>query len=711
MKSPLSRTFLLAALSLGAPSFAADPLAQASSAAPTTVPAIIITGSRESYAAPSASSTLRSDVPLRDVAQSVQVITGKLLQDQLALDPSVVVRNVSGVVGMDVREVNNANYLIRGFSSEAYLDGFQLYLNQADIESLANIERIEVIKGPTGTLFGGANGGPLGGLLNFVSKSPEKTAFRSVSVNGGSFGAYGIMWDVNQPLDADAKVLFRLTGDARQTRDENPAITGNLVAVNPTLAWAVSDDTQVTVRARFSRRSQTDYSGLPAVGTVNPGSPTYARDFIFLTSGQPPTTAENHSVGFELKHDFNRAWKLTSTANYLDSQLVQCSTWPTFFPAYFPTVGANVPVDTGYMPISIRTLSLNTVLNGKIDAGLIKHDVAFGLDLDRTDYAGTMWVSPGVGTINVNSPGALPTWDSGVLPGSANPFAMAMAAPVNVYKTVGLFAQDQLTIDKKYHLSGSVRWTHLGMDDVDTAQSLNSHPSYDKVAMRVGAGYDVSQSLTVFTGWGQGFQAPVSTPISAGPVPVTSEQWEVGLKAQLNSELQASLVYFNNERQHVPVSAPTLANPFDNAQTGHQRAKGVEMDLVWQVTNEFSLLANYAHQDVVDFSTGKLAARIPQDSGRLAARYDFKQGGLAGLGVGLGWTVVSRQQGNSANTFSTPGYGLVDTQVTYVKGNMSYSLGVENLLGATYYKPFAFLGGAVAPGAPRTVFAQATCKF
>jgi iron complex outermembrane receptor protein len=159
------------------------------------------------------------------------------------------------------------------------------------------------------------------------------------------------------------------------------------------------------------------------------------------------------------------------------------------------------------------------------------------------------------------------------------------------------------------------------------------------------------------------------------------------------------------------VSAPTFANPFDNAQTGHQRAKGVEMDLVWQVTNEFSLLANYAHQDVVDFSTGKLAARIPQDSGRLAARYDFKQGGLAGLGVGLGWTVVSRQQGNSANTFSTPGYGLVDTQVTYVKGNMSYSLGVENLLGATYYKPFAFLGGAVAPGAPRTVFAQATCKF
>ena len=137
----------------------------------------------------------------------------------------------------------------------------------------------------------------------------------------------------------------------------------------------------------------------------------------------------------------------------------------------------------------------------------------------------------------------------------------------------------------------------------------------------------------------------------------------------------------------------------------------MELDLVWQVTREFSLLANYAHQDVVDFSTGLLVDRIPQDSGRLAARYDFKQGELAGLGVGLGWTVVSRQQGDPANTYSTPGYGLVDAQLSYVKGNVTYSLGVENLLNAKYYKPFTFLGTSVAPGAPRTVSAQATLKF
>lgn len=706
MKSPLSHSFLLAALTLGVPSFAAD-----AKPAPKVLPSIIITGAPEGYAAQVSAGTLRTPTPLREVAQSVQVITNKLIRDQLAMDPSVVVRNFSGVVGMDVREMNNANYLIRGFSSEAYLDGFQLYLNQSDIESLANIERIEVVKGPTGTLFGGANGAPLGGLLNFISKSPEKTAFRSLSVNAGSFGAHGAMWDFNQPLDASGKVLFRLTGDARETRDQNPAINGSLVAVNPTLALELSDDTLLTVRARFSRRSQTDYSGLPAVGTVNAGSPTYSRDFIFLTAGQPPTTAENRSVGAELKHAINRDWKLTSTANYLDSALVQNSTWPTFFPAFFPTVGSNVPVDTGYMPISIRTLSMTNVLNGRVDAGLIKHDLALGFDLDRTDYSGTMWVAPGAGVINVNNPGVLPGFDNGGGPGSTNVMAMPMAAADNIYKTVALFAQDQLTIEKVYHLSGSVRWTHLSMDDVDTAQALDSHRSHDKVTWRFGAGYDINESLTAFTGWGQGFQAPVSTPISAGPVPVTAEQWEAGFKMQLAAQVQASLVYFNNERRNVPVSAPTFANPFDNAQTGHQRAKGVELDLVWQLSDEFSLLANYAHQDVVDFTTGKSAARVPQDSGRLAARYDFKQGDLAGLGVGLGWTVVSRQQGNPANSFSTPGYGLVDAQVSYVKGPMSYSVGVENLLGATYYRPFAFLGGGVAPGAPRTFFAQAALKF
>ena len=141
MKSPLSRSFLLAALTLGVPSFAAD-----AKPAPKVLPSIIITGAPEGYAAQVSAGTLRTPTPLREVAQSVQVITNKLIRDQLAMDPSVVVRNFSGVVGMDVREMNNANYLIRGFSSEAYLDGFQLYLNQSDIESLANIERIEVVK-------------------------------------------------------------------------------------------------------------------------------------------------------------------------------------------------------------------------------------------------------------------------------------------------------------------------------------------------------------------------------------------------------------------------------------------------------------------------------------------------------------------------------------------------------------------------------------
>ena len=689
MKSSLPRSFLLAAVTLGATAFAAD-----APPAPQVVPSIIITGARESYAAPSAVSSLRSDTELLDVPQSVQVITSKLIADQQALDPTVVVRNFSGVVGMDVREINFASYLIRGFSSQAYLDGFQLYGNGPNLDSLVNVDRIEVVKGPTGTLFGGANGGPLGGLLNFVSKEPERVASRSITLSGGSFGAYGASWDVNQPLDASGKVLFRLTGEWRETRDTIPGITGNIQGLYPTLSWAVSDDTSVLFRARVTERSQTDYAGLPAVGTVNPGPTTYRSDFLFHAVGQPQDTVKNTGFNVELKHKINNTWKLTASANYLDSQLKE---YYTYFDTSAPA--GSVYVDTGSMPISIKTLSLNTVLNGKIDAGLIRHDVSLGLDLDRTEFVGTMWIAGNSTQVNVTPPGSFPAFDPGAYP---------MMSVDNAYKTVGLFAQDELVIDKKFHLSGSLRWTRLAIDDIDPTQSLNSHPSYDKVTTRFGAAYDATQSLTFFTGWGQGFQAPIETPIAAGPVPVTAEQWEVGAKVKFGNDVQGSIAYFNNERQHVPVAV----NPWPNhVQTGHQRAKGVELDLVWQVTREFSLLANYAHQDVVDFSTGLLVDRIPQDSGRRAARYDFKQGELAGLGVGLGWTVVSRQQGDPANTYSTPGYGLVDAQLSYVKGNVTYSLGVENLLNAKYYKPFTFLGTSVAPGAPRTVSAQATLKF
>lgn len=296
----------------------------------TEMPEVLITAELPSYMAPYANTTTRSEIPLRQLPQSAQVITRALMNNQLSQHPGDVVKNFSGVVGTDWREMNNIQYFIRGFQSAPYLDSFQLYYPGPATETLINTERVEVVKGPTGTMFGGAAGGPLGGLLNFVSKRPEKEAHFMVGMNASTWGGYGNIWDVNQPLDDKGRILFRITGDVREQRDVNSYIRGHLTSFFPTLAISLSDDTVLTLRGRYTDRSQTDYSGLPASGTVTPGTFTFGRYDIFRAENQPATSSKNRTLSAELKHTFNSDWNFILEANYMDWNFDQFSVYPSF---------------------------------------------------------------------------------------------------------------------------------------------------------------------------------------------------------------------------------------------------------------------------------------------------------------------------------------------------------------------------------------------
>ncbi|WP_461783758.1 TonB-dependent siderophore receptor [Prosthecobacter sp.] len=662
------------------------------------LPEIIITAKPDAYTAPYANTTTRSEIPLRQLPQSAQVITRTLIDHQLSQDPGDVVKNFSGVVGTDTREMNNALYFIRGFSSAPYQDNFQLYYPGPASESLINTERVEVVKGPTGTMFGGAAGGPLGGLLNYVSKRPEKEAHYMMGMNAGSWGAYGNIWDVNQPLDRNGRVLFRLTGDVRETRDVNPFIKGHLTSFFPTLAISLSDDTTLTLRGRYSDRSQTDYSGLPGTGTVNPGGFTFDRYTIFRAEDQPAASSKTRSLNAELKHSFNSDWNFILEANYIDMNFDQYSVFPSFFGA---PVGTFFPVDAGTLLQNMHSFAFNARVNGKFETGALKHSLTTGMDFDQTTDSGVLLVNPFIGIIDVSNP-AYPAFAGG---------GISFADQHNDYQTIAYFLQDQITFAERFHLMGSLRYSQVKIHDVDITNFIDSQLTERRVTGRAGASVDITDWVTAFVGWGQGFQAPIGVPIAGAKKLIEAEQWEAGFKFEFSDTLQGSLAWFHNERTNVPVAVGLL-----NVQSGVQRAQGIEADLVWQATPEFTVLMNYAYQDAVVGSSTTVAAgsrlpRIPEHSGRVALRYDRKEGALKGFGMGLGVTMATSREGDAANTFSTPAYATVDAQLSYTRGPASVSVGIQNLFDVRYYQPQAFLGGAVAPNAPFNVFCQATVRF
>ncbi len=667
---------------------------------PKELPAIIITAQQDPFLYPYANSTTRSEIPLRQLPQSVQVLTRKLMDNQLSQNPGDVVKNFSGVVGTDWREMNNIQNFIRGFQSAPYLDSFQLYYPGPATETLINTERVEVVKGPTGTMFGGAAGGPLGGLLNFVSKRPEKEAHYMMGMNASSWGGYGNIWDINQPLDDKGRVLFRITGDVREIRDVNSYIRGHLTSFFPTLAIALSDDTTLTLRGRYTDRSQTDYSGLPASGTVNPGTFTFGRYDIFRAEGQPATSNKNRTLSAELKHSFNSDWNFILEANYMDWNFDQSSVWPSFVAA---PVGTIYPVDSAQLVQQLRTFAFNARVNGKFDTGAIKHTLTVGMDYDHTMDPGVMYYNPAFGAINVSNP-SYPAW-------AGNGFALIDQH--NDYQTIAGFLQDQITFAERFHLMGSMRYSNLRVHDVEKVQGIDTVLDNHRITGRAGASVDVTSWVTAFAGWGQGFQAPVGIALAGPKKVINGEQWEAGFKFEVTKRLQGSLAWFHNDRTNVPVSIP---GSLLSAQSGKQRAQGIEADLVWQLASEFSVLMNYAFQDarIVSDTTlpsGNRLARIPQHSGRIALRFDRKDGYFKGFGAGLGVTMATARPGDNANTFSTPAYATVDAQLSYTRGPATVSVGIQNLLDTRYYQPFAFFNGSVAPNAPFNVFCQATVRY
>ena len=161
----ISLATLLAATALATPAFAQE---QALEPEPETggwTPGnITVTGTRDTYAADEASVT-RTPVPLIEVPQSIQVITAELIKDQELVTLDEALRNVSGVVPSLPSEIVLVNPIVRGFEAEIFTDGLIGYGDTAVIDpgSLWNVERIEVAKGPTSTLFGGGIGSPVGG--------------------------------------------------------------------------------------------------------------------------------------------------------------------------------------------------------------------------------------------------------------------------------------------------------------------------------------------------------------------------------------------------------------------------------------------------------------------------------------------------------------------------------------------------------------------
>ena len=282
-----------------------------------------------------------------------------------------------------------------------------------------------------------------------------------------------------------------------------------------------------------------------------------------------------------------------------------------------------------------------------------------------------------------------------------------------------VFIQDQVSIGSRLDITAGLRWTRLGVRsryDSFGFPFANADETYTRFTPRIGATLRVARGVSLFAGYAEGFQGVVAAFGVANPVPETSRSYEAGVKLSAPIHgLSGTIAAYQITRQHVVTADPV--NFGLSIQTGEQRARGLEADLIYEPDPALSVLANYAYTEAEVTADNRLPVgdalrRVPRHAGRLAAHYRFQARALQGLEIGGGVTAVSRRELTLPNTVSAPGIALLDAQASWRLGRVMVALSMVNLGGARGFEPYAYLGGAyVIPTQPRSAYLTLRAGF
>ena len=710
------------------------PVAAASARMPQTLPEIQITATAESigYGVANVAAATRTQTPLERVPQSVVVLPKAVFNDQGAKTLSDALRNVSNVNAVDVRDSNLTGFRIRGFSAATIVDGVAVpgvFQNQ---ESLANVEQISVIKGPSGGLYGGSQGmnySTLGGAIVLNTAEPRPTPIRQVNASLGSHAHKGAGFDFNQPIGAS--VAFRLIGEYSDTDSEVDRIFFKRTGLFPSLSITPNADTRVVLRLRQSENTTLDYPGLPRANAASPAIiGGIARSRFIGAEGMPETSNENRGINAQWTQRLNEQWDFALTVARNRLKLDQygafnASVIDAFLAGFaLPAFGSPTQDIYGYrLGQEFTSTVLSPSLSGKFETGSLKHRVSLGIDHEKSSEQAFLrfsdpfglGISPLGGTALLGGVGI--DLRSSIYPAWIEPAGNSLfdSAYRRNFKATTTYVQDQIDAGN-WHVLGSLR-----LNDIEFRQTqagVASTDSTSKATPRLGVVYELTPRHSFFLGYGEAVRTPTLTTYAAGVTPKPEEvtQIEAGFRVKDVAGLNASVVLFDLARKNVATaSAAFLTYQADQA------SQGVEIDLRWQINPSWQWIAAFTSQTAEYSGTrhaaianvvGRQLFMVPEQSFRLATRYDIHAGALDGLGLGLGVTQHARLPGDASNSFFTPATAVWDAQVSYQTRLARFGLNINNLLDKDYLTPSAYFGGGqVMPSTGRTLTATASFSF
>lgn len=702
------RHTLLATSAAIALMFAPTPAAwaQTAGAAPTQLPAINVEGQApaqeradgpvEGYRATRTGTATRTDTPIKDVPQTVNVVPRQVLEDRQTTGLVDALATVPNVIGAGTNGGRGQNFFIRGFQTQTMaIDGVMQSpaLNFPLVtRDLSSVERVEVLKGPSSVLYGRNEPG---GLINIVTRKPTDSFTGSATLQGGSYDYFRGESTVSGPVDAKGELTARMTAAYTSAGSYRYANDDTLEYIAPVLNWTPRDDTRFALNYEHTQQDSQFDRGLPAIRNrvTLDSDKYYGEDWARYT-------AEVHNTTLRGEHDFNDWFTFRQLINYMSGNTYRQVANGTSVNA------AGTLLNRQALRQFEETDALDLQSEGisKFQTGSIGHTVVTGyeyINADRTivQYNATL------AAINLANP------VYGAQPGNFN-FQNRPLTRINLH---GLYVQDQIKFDERWEALVGLRYDIL--DQTSITSGRGTMIDRTNTSPRLGVVYKPVPPLSLYTSYSTSFSPQTSRLLGeAVPVPEEAVQYEAGAKYDLVPDrLSVGAAIFQITKENV--ATPSTVSGF-NILTGEVRARGLEFDVSGEILPGWRVIggAGYLIPEITkDASTasnkGNRPGGIPDVTASLWTSYQFQTGELKGLGAGIGATYVGQRAGDNANSYSVGSYTRWDSSIWYeLNQNLRLTLTGRNLTDREYIEQ-TVTNLENLPGAPRTVIAGVTAKF
>ncbi|HDG1686677.1 TPA: TonB-dependent siderophore receptor [Kluyvera cryocrescens] len=626
----------------------------------------------------SATATL-TNMPLLDIPQVVNTVSDKVLEDQHATSLDEALYNVANVVQTNTLGGTQDAFTRRGFGANRdgsiMTNGLRTVLPRS---FNAATSRVEVLKGPASTLYGILDPG---GLINVVTKRPERAFSGDISATSSSFGGGTGQLDVTGPIEG-TQLAYRLVGEYQNEDYWRNFGKERSTFIAPSLTWFGDD---ATVNVSWSHRSYHTPFDRGTIFDLNTG---HAVDVPRNERFDEPfnvTNGDSDLAQVNAEYRLNSEWTARFDYGFSQDKYSDNQARVMAYDAKTGNLTRRVDATQGSTQ---RMHSTRADLQGNVVIGGFYNEILGGIAYENYDLLRTDMIRcKNVKGFNIYNP------VYGTLDKCTSVSASDSDQRIQ-QETYATYLQDALYLTDKWIAVAGVRYQYYTQyAGKGRPFNVNTDSQDEKLTPKFGMVYKLTPSVSLFGNVAQSFMPQSSIASYIGDLPPEeSTAYEVGAKFDLFNGVTSNITFFDIHKRNV-LYTETIGDETYAKTAGKVRSQGVEVDVAGSLTDNLNIIASYGYTNakVIDDPdyAGKPLPNVPRHTGSLFLTYDFNNVYDSNtLTIGGGGHALSRRSGTNGADYYLPGYAVADVFAAY-KMKLQYpvtlQVNVKNLFDKTYY--------------------------